>query len=91
MLLIILSQDLGASFGQDTRQVLLDGALEDSITVTDIMPDYYCSPAGALPACMHSFPHPAIVKTHICGALRTWHTSGGHFTDVSFGTMRCAP
>ena len=42
LLLFVLAQDLGTCFGQDTRQMLLAGAPEDSITVTDITPDYWC-------------------------------------------------
>ena len=36
-----LMQDLGCCFGQDTRQLILDGISESSISATDITPDYW--------------------------------------------------
>ena len=36
-------QDLGTCFGQDTRQLLMDGMPGERITVTDLIPDYWCT------------------------------------------------
>jgi hypothetical protein len=35
------AQDIGCCFGQDTRQLILDGVPANSITSTDLTPDYW--------------------------------------------------
>ena len=44
-----LIQDLGCCFGQDTRQLILDGVPESSIRATDITPDYW---SASWPCCL---------------------------------------
>ena len=44
------AQDLGCCFGQDTRELLMQGLPQDRVTVVDITPEYWC---GLLSASKH--------------------------------------
>lgn len=62
-------QDLGTCFGQDTRQMLLDGMPAERITVTDLIPDYWCC---CLPCPSQELPdHSLTGGLHQRGELRT--------------------